>query len=508
MIAKVYSCGLLGLDGYVVEVEVDVSSGIPGLDIVGLPDATVKESKERVRSALKNSDFNFPQKRVTVNLAPAHLKKEGATYDLPITLAILAATSQIENENLDEYVFAGELALDGRIRPVRGILPMAITAKENCIGNMIVSRYNAVEASVVDGINVFPAETLTQVVEHLQGKTKIQKFSADIKRIFENNTLYDVDFKDVKGQHDIKRAIEVAVSGGHNIIMIGSPGSGKSMLAKRIPTILPNLSFEEALDVTKIHSISGILKDGESLITTRPFRSPHHTVSANSLAGGGVSPKPGELSLAHHGVLFMDELPEFKRDALEVMRQPLEDRTVTISRVNATFTYPCNTLFVASMNPCKCGYYGDARHICTCNPSQIKQYRSRISGPLLDRIDIHAEVSAVEYKDLSSEDVPETSAQIKQRVERARETQLERYRKYGIFSNSQLNAPLMKKFCCLNKDSRDILRAAFENMGLSARAHDRILKVARTIADLDGSDDIDVCHISEAIQYRSLDRDL
>lgn len=508
MISKVLSCGLFGIDGYIVEVEVDVSPGIPGLDIVGLPDATVKESKERVRAALKNSGFSFPQRRVTVNLAPAHMKKEGAAYDLPITLAILAATSQVRSESVCEYAFAGELSLDGRIRPVRGLLPMAITAVKHGIKKMIVSETNAVEVAVVEGMEVFPAITLTDVFKHLQGEVEIEKLCINAKKIFQKNCSYDVDFSDVKGQQDVKRAIEVAVAGGHNIIMIGSPGSGKSMLAKRIPTILPSLSFDEALEVTKIHSIAGTLKEGESLVTARPFRSPHHTVSANSLAGGGVSPKPGELSLAHHGVLFMDELPEFKRDALEVMRQPLEDKTVTISRVNATFTYPCNTLFVGSMNPCKCGYYGDEKHICTCNPAQIKQYRSRISGPLMDRIDIHAEVSAVEYKDLSGDTAGESSSAIKRRVERVRALQRERYKKYGIFSNSQLNAALMKEFCSLDRESKNILKASFESMGLSARAHDRILKVARTIADLDESEKINVSHISEAIQYRSLDRSI
>jgi len=509
MIAKVQSCGLIGLDGFIVDVEVDISMGLPAFDIVGLPDTAVKESKERVRSAMKNSNLESPIKRITVNLAPADKKKEGPAYDLPITIAILIASEQIKINNINEieqYMFLGELSLDGKLRPINGALPMVITAMQHGIKKVFLPKQNMDEAAVVSGIDVLGADNLYEIVQHLRGEIEIMPYTVDIDELFKVNNQYPIDFSDVKGQQNVKRALEVAVAGGHNIIMIGSPGSGKSMLAKRIPTILPDLTFEEALETTKIHSIAGTLPNGVALLTTRPFRSPHHTISAVALAGGGGIPRPGELSLSHNGILFLDELPEFQRNVLEVMRQPLEDGVVTISRINATLTYPCNTLFAASMNPCKCGYYGDTVRECTCTPPQISKYIGKISGPLLDRIDIHIEVASVKYADMDSDEKTETSAEIKKRVNTARKLQLARYANEGIYSNSALSPAQIRKYCRLGKGEKELLKMAFDNLGLSARAHDRILKVARTIADLDNSENISINHIAEAIQYRSLDR--
>ncbi|GHV16663.1 ATP-dependent protease [Clostridia bacterium] len=489
-----------------MEVEADISQGMPSFDIVGLPDSSVKESKDRVRTAMKNCNLAFPIKRVTINLAPANLRKEGPAYDLPIAMAILAASNLVDRDIISEYMFIGELALDGRIRPINGVLPMVMAAAKAGVSKVIVPETNGHEAAVVTGVEVYPATSLYEVYRHFAREEKLNRFTVDLDEVLVDSNQYAVDFSEVKGQEDVRRAVEIAVSGGHNILMIGSPGSGKSMIAKRIPTILPDLTYNEALEITKVHSIAGALKTGASLMTTRPFRNPHHTISAIGLSGGGSVPRPGELSLSHNGVLFMDELPEFHRDALEVMRQPLEDGDVTISRVHGTFTYPCNTLFVASMNPCKCGYYGDADHVCTCTPPAVARYRSKISGPLLDRIDIHIDVPTVQYNDLQSGQHGESSADVKKRVDKARKVQLERYKNDGIYSNSQLTPKLIEKHCELGKDSKDMLKRAFEAMGLSARAHDRILKVARTIADLEESENIDIGHISEAIQYRSLDR--
>lgn len=506
MLSKIKSMGLMGIDGYIVVVETDISNGIPSFDMVGLGDTAVKESKERVRAAIKNAGLEFPIKRITINLAPADKKKEGSAFDLPIALGILIATQQINNNNLDKYAFLGELSLDGEIKPVKGILPMVISARQDGIENIVLPLENADEAAVVKDVNILPARNIIDVVNHLNGAVSIEQHIVDIDSLFNKSLEYDVDFADVKGQENVKRALEVAASGGHNCIMIGSPGCGKTMIAKRLPTILPYMTFEEALEVTKIHSIAGDLPSNTSLITQRPFRSPHHSISNVSLIGGGKFPKPGEISLSHFGVLFLDELPEFNKDALEVLRQPLEDGVVTISRINATLTYPARTTLICAANPCKCGNYLDESKECSCTPKQVQQYLGKLSGPLLDRIDIHIEVASVKYKDLESHEEGEKSSVIRERVNRARKIQQERYKGLNIFSNAELSPSMIKKVCKLDEKSKEILKNAFDRLGLSARAHNRILKVARTIADMEESENIKVNHLLEAIQYRSLDR--
>ena len=506
MLSKINSAGLIGIDGYSVSVEVDIGNGMPAFDVVGLPDTAVKESRERVRAALKNSGFKFPQKRITVNLAPANIKKAGATYDLPICMGLLTSSEQLVCD-LSEYAFFGEIALSGELRSVEGALPMAICAYESGIKNIIVPCDNVQEAAVVKDINVYGAKTLSDIFAHFTTENKLQKTEIDIDEIFKRQQQSALDFADVKGQENAKFALEIAAAGGHNCLLIGSPGSGKSMLSKRLPSILPSLTFDEALEVTKVHSIAGLIPSDTSLITTRPFRSPHHTISAVGLSGGGAFPRPGEISLAHNGVLFLDEFPEFRKDALEVLRQPLEDGVVTIARVNATLTYPSNTMLIAAMNPCKCGYYGDGTNRCNCSEGSIKQYLGKISGPLLDRIDLHIEVPAVKYDELTDRAPAESSEEIKKRVEKAREIQKERFKNdKGVYCNAQMTEKMVATYCALGEAETTVLKQAFDNLGLSARAHNRILKVARTIADLKGSENIQVEHLAQAIYFRSLDR--
>jgi len=497
---------LIGLEGYLVNIEIDVSAGIPCWDIVGLPDASVKEAKERVRTAIKNSGYDMQSRKIVVNLSPADIKKEGSFFDLPIAIGILACSGNINKKSIEDTIFIGELSLDGKINKVNGVLPMCIEAKKLGIKRVILPIENTKEAAVVKEIEVIGAKSLIEVVNFLNYRIHIESTKFDFKKLFHNREAEILDFSEVKGQENIKRALEIAAAGGHNCLLIGSPGSGKTMLARRVPSILPDLTFEESLETTKIHSIAGILEKNVALITKRPFRSPHHTVSSISLIGGGRIPKPGEISLAHNGVLFLDELPEFNKNTLEVLRGPLEDKVVTISRVNASLTYPCNFMFIASMNPCPCGYLGSREKECSCSEQSISRYIGKISGPLLDRIDIQIEVSQVKYQNLENNTKIETSQEVKKRVNDARKIQQDRYKKEKIYSNSALTPKLIEKYCKLDSKGKQILELAFNRLGLSARAYGRILKVARTIADLANEKNILKTHVAEAVQYRNLDK--
>jgi magnesium chelatase family protein len=504
MFARINSMGLFGIDSYMVGVEVDFGQGLPRVDLVGLPDTAVSESRNRVRSAMKNSGYEFPQSRVTINLSPADVRKEGPLYDLPILIALLKAGHSL-NVNTDKFAFIGELSLDGLVRHVNGALPMVIKARKEGLERVYVPKANERESSVVEGIEVYGVETVKEVIQHLKGEIDLERAVYD-----ENTELLNrppmPDFRDVMGQQEARYALEIAAAGGHNILMVGPPGSGKSMLAKRLPSILPDMTFDESIKTTEIYSIAGALPEGISLIRERPFRSPHHTVSPAGLSGGGVIPRPGEISLAHNGVLFLDELPEFSRQSMEVLRQPIEDNRITISRVNASVTYPCSAMVVCAMNPCPCGYYGHPKRKCTCPEGAAKRYLAKISGPMLDRIDIHIEVPPVDFEKLSAKTPGECSADIKKRVNAARKIQQARLEGTGISCNAKMDSAMTKKYCNPTPEAMKMLERVFEKLDLSARAYDKVLRVSRTIADLEGSENIEASHIAQAVQFRSLDR--
>jgi len=507
VLARVRSAAVLGIDAYLVDVETDITNGLPTFVTVGLPQGAVKEGRERVYAALANTGFKFPLKRITVNLAPADIRKEGSAFDLPIAVGILAATEQIGGGRIGGVVVLGELGLEGAIRPVRGALPVALAARAAGAQALVLPRENLAEAGVVSGVDVLGAASLAELADFLDGKAELPRAAVDVARLFDERAKDEVDFAEVKGQGHAKRALEVAAAGGHNILMVGPPGSGKTMLARRLPTVLPRMSLDEALETTKIHSVAGVLPLGESLVARRPFRSPHHTISDAGLIGGGSYPRPGEVSLAHGGVLFLDELPEFRKNVLEVLRQPMEDGCVTISRASMSLSYPARFMLAAAMNPCPCGYFGDSRRACSCGPLGVQRYLARVSGPLLDRIDIHLEVPAVQYRALANQGGGEPSTAIRERVDQARLLQRERFaQRAGVYANAHMAPRDIRAFCRVTDGADALLKTALTRLGLSARAYHRILKIARTIADLDSAADLQPKHVSEAIQYRSLDR--
>ena len=509
MLSRIYSAAVYGVDAYEVEIEVNAAGGNPRIVIVGLPDTAVKESQDRVTTAISNSGYYWPRGRTTINLAPADIKKEGPSFDLPIALGMIAAAQEIEQDLFADFCFVGELALNGAVRAVKGVLPVALEARRRGKRALVVPEPNAREAAMVAGIEVYGVRNLRETFQFVTGEKQLTPVRGDLSEFFAAHQDYDVDFADVKGQAHVKRAIEVAVAGGHNMLMIGPPGSGKSMLSKRIATIIPSMTLEEAIETTKIHSIAGLLGGQRSFVATRPFRSPHHTISDVGLLGGSAIPAPGEVSIAHNGVLFLDELPEFKRSTLEVLRQPLEDGRVTVSRAAGSITFPSEFMLVAAMNPCPCGYFGDLKRECRCSPVQVQRYRQRISGPLLDRIDLHIEVPSVEYRDIASERAEERSSAIRERIDRARERQQARFHSdKKTTCNARMSSRAIKQHCKLGSDSQELIRVAMTELNLSARAYDRILKVSRTIADLAGAEAISPDHVSEAIQYRTFDRTL